>query len=101
MANWTERVIDALTTLPGPWDVLPGQFTAPQPVCGEYATARAANDVLTAAGFHPTARFVAAAPLAPGYDMQTLLRYSAGEGLDVIVARRRGPVVTSSISDAE
>ena len=88
MTNWTERVIDYLTALPGPWMVLPGEFARAEPVHGKYASARAAADALTAAGFRPTGRLVAIKPLDPAYDVPTLLRYSAGYGRDVIVVRR-------------
>lgn len=91
--NITERVIDALEGMPGPWDVMPGQFSARDAVCGEYATARTAHDVLMAAGYRPTGKFVATPPLDRTHDMRTTLRYSAGEGRDVLLARRVGGVV--------
>lgn len=87
--NITAAVIAALDRTPGPaWDVLPGLYTAPPDVCGEYASAGAAHHALTRAGFEPTARFVAAPPLAPKYDLQTVMRYSAGDGRDVLLVRR-------------
>ncbi len=68
--------------------MLPGSFTEPQAVCGEYPTAGAAHAALAEAGFSPGARSVAAPQLAPTYDPRTVMRYSAGEGRDVLLVRR-------------
>lgn len=86
----TAKIIDALDALPGdaPWDVMPGMFTPPVSVIGEYPTAGAAHAALSAAGFEPTGKFIAVPPLAPHYDLRTVLRYTAGEGTDVVLARR-------------
>jgi hypothetical protein len=88
--DWTARVITALDALPGdrPWEVIPGAFTPPMPVCGSYPTAGAAHSALIAAGFRPTGKAIASPPLAPHYDLQTVVRSTAGEGLDVILVRR-------------
>ena len=90
MDRVTEKVLAALAALPGaePWDVLPGSFTPPQPVCGTYATVLAAHAALHAAGYAISADFIAVPPLAATHDQQTLLRYSAGAGRDVVLVRR-------------
>ena len=90
--NLTERVLAALDALPGaePWDVMPGQFCAPQAVTGSYASVRDAHAALAAAGYALSADFVATPPLAHLYDLRTLLRFSAGPGRDVVLVRRLG-----------
>lgn len=91
MPRLPANIPEAIAALPGdaPWDILPGQFSAPMPVCGEYASARAAHDALVKAGFEPTGKAIAAPPMmAVVYDLGTLLRFTAGEGRDVLLVRR-------------
>lgn len=88
----TEKILATLDALPGAerWDVLPGQFSPPQTVCRAFPTAREAHAALSAAGYAITAEFVPTPPLAPLYDLQTVLRYSGGGRWLVILVRRAG-----------
>jgi hypothetical protein len=89
MTDWNAAVIAGLDRLAAePWQVIPGMFTVRQAVCGDYPTAGAAHGALVTAGFSPSARSVAAPLLAPNHDPRTVMRYSAGEGSDVLLVRQ-------------
>jgi hypothetical protein len=61
----------------------PRIFTPAEAACGGYLTSGTAHDVLDASG-----RFVAGPALATRHDPQTVVRYGAGKGGDVLLVRR-------------
>ena len=83
-------VIDRLgLRFPGAgWDVLRGVDAPAMAVCGSHETIWDAHQRLRAAGLAPCRHPVPAAELDGPYDLTTVLRFSDGEGRDVLLVRR-------------
>jgi hypothetical protein len=84
------RTIAALDALhPGAsWDVLRGcDAPADTPLCGRYPSAAFAADLLAMGGYRPAKHSIPAPGLDGPYDLTTVMKFSAGGGLDVVLVR--------------
>jgi hypothetical protein len=72
------------------WAVLRG-CDAPEgmPVCRDYPSATIAADVLALAGYRPAKHAIPVPELDGPYDLTTVMKFSAGDGQDVVLVRRQ------------
>jgi len=71
------------------WDVVAGAEAPAMAVCATYGTILAAVGALRAAGFRPARHSIPAPGVDARHDRTTCLKYSAGDGFDVVLVRRR------------
>ena len=91
MTDWNTVTLASLVARfpAGAWDVLRG-VDAPDglPIYGTYPSLLVGLDALQAGGYRPACHSIPAPELDGPYDLTTMLRFTAGEGQDVVLVRR-------------